>query len=164
MRSVGKTTTGQITPEPHLDYQGTPNRRSYVSAKSVVLGLAAVALLSFAATPSLADSRSASNADSSCFAASQWNGWKSPSPSVIYLRVGVNDIYRLDLSYGSSELDEPDVHLISLLRGSDWICSPLDLQLAVADDSGGFREPLIVRSITRLTPAQIAAIPPKFRP
>ena len=49
------------------------------------------------------------------------------------------------------------------VRGSDAICSAIDLQLAVADSSG-FREPLIAKSITKLTPEEIAAIPPKYRP
>jgi hypothetical protein len=99
-----------------------------------------------------------------CFLTSDWEGWKSPSPKVIYLRVRVNTVYRLDLSASSEELQEPDVHLISRVRGSDWICSPLDLDLAVADDHGVFREPLIVKSITRLTPDEAKAIPGKFRP
>jgi hypothetical protein len=51
-----------------------------------------------------------------------------------------------------------------VIRGSDWICSPLDLQLAVADSHGGFREPLIVKKITKLTPDEIHAIPAKYRP
>jgi hypothetical protein len=78
--------------------------------------------------------------------------------------VSISDIYRLDLSAGSSELNDPDVHLKSVIRGSDWICSPLDLQLEVVDSHGGFREPLIVKSITKLTPEEVHAIPPKFRP
>jgi hypothetical protein len=56
------------------------------------------------------------------------------------------------------------VHLINKVRGSDWICSPLDLDLQVADSHGGFREPLIVKSITRLTPEQVAAIPKRDLP
>lgn len=106
---------------------------------------------------------SAKDANSSCFLASNWSGWKAPSPKVIYLNVDFHQVYRLDLSAGSSELQDPDVHLISKIQGSDWICSPLDLQLEVSD-MNGFREPLIVKSITRLTPEEVKAIPAKFRP
>jgi hypothetical protein len=98
-----------------------------------------------------------------CFAAQNWTGWKSPSPKVIYLNINFHQVYRLDLSAGSSELQDPEVHLVNRVRGSDWICSPLDLQLEVSDVSG-FREPLIVKSITHLTPDEVMAIPPKFRP
>jgi hypothetical protein len=101
---------------------------------------------------------------SSCFFVRDWNGWKSPSPNVIYLRVGVSQIYRLDLSVGSNQLQYGDVHLFSRIWDTSWICSPLDLDLQVADNHGTFREPLIVKSITKLTPEEIAAIPPKFRP
>jgi hypothetical protein len=98
-----------------------------------------------------------------CFAASQWTDWKSPSPNVIYLKVDFNRVFRLDLSAGSNELQDPDVHLVSRIRGSDWICSPLDLDLEVAD-LDGIREALIVKAITPLTPDEVKAIPAKFRP
>jgi hypothetical protein len=100
----------------------------------------------------------------SCFLSRDWEGWKSPSPNVIYVKVGASRVYEFDLSSGSNQLQESDVHLVSEIRGSDWICSPLDLDLQLKDDHGVFVEPLIVKSITRLTPEQIAAIPPKFRP
>lgn len=100
----------------------------------------------------------------SCFLANDWDGWKSPNPNVIYVRVGVSRIYELDLSAGSNQLQEPDMHLVSKIRGSDWICDPLDLQLQLADNHGAFEEPLFVKSITRLTPDQIAAIPKKDLP
>jgi hypothetical protein len=103
-------------------------------------------------------------ASNSCFLSANWSGWKSPSPNVIYLRVNANQIYQLDLSAGSSELQDGDVHLVNRIEGSDWICSPLDMQLEVADSHGGFREPLIVKSITRLTPEQVSAIPRKYLP
>jgi hypothetical protein len=99
-----------------------------------------------------------------CFLATDWEGWKSPNPNTIYVRVGVSRIYELDLSSGSNQLQEPAMHLVSQIRGSQWICDPLDLQLQIADDHGAFQEPLIVKSITRLTPEQIAAIPKKYLP
>ncbi|HZL00891.1 MAG TPA: hypothetical protein VFC47_13450 [Caulobacteraceae bacterium] len=98
-----------------------------------------------------------------CFFINQWQGWKAPSPDVLYLKVNMNEVYRVELSAGSPELQWPDAHLISVSRGSDSVCSPLDLDLAVAD-LGGIREHLIARSLTKLTPEEVAAIPPKYRP
>jgi hypothetical protein len=103
-------------------------------------------------------------ATDNCFLANDWEGWKSPNPNVIYVRVGVSRIYEFDLSAGSNQLQEPDMHLVSKIRGSDWICDPLDLQLQLADNHGAFEVPLFVKSITRLTPEQIAAIPKKDLP
>ena len=106
----------------------------------------------------------AESSHDTCFLSRDWEGWKSPSPNVIYVRVGVSRIYEFDLSSGSDQLQEPDMHLVSEIRGSDWICNPLDLQLQLRDDHGVFQEPLIVKTITRLTPDQIAAIPKKYLP
>ena len=114
-----------------------------------------------------------------CFYITQWRGWKSPSPNVIYLGVNMHDVYRVDLSAGSRLLQTPDVHLISRTRGPDTVCSAIDLQLEVSDDiggagrfgvgiggdfGGGMREPLIASKLTKLTPDEIAAIPKQYRP
>jgi hypothetical protein len=133
-----------------------------LSIRSILACAAAAGALSLAASFAHADApgRSAQ----SCFAANDWTGWKSPSPNVIYLRVNVSEVYEVDLSAGSDQLQESDVHLINRVEGSDWICSPLDLQLELADDHGGFRQGLIVKSITRLTPDQVKAIPARYRP
>ncbi|HVM99175.1 MAG TPA: hypothetical protein VMT68_03090 [Caulobacteraceae bacterium] len=107
---------------------------------------------------------SADHTSSSCFLARDWDGWKSPSPNVIYVRVGPSAVYQFELSSGSNQLQQADVHLVSRIWGTAWICSPLDLDLRLVDSHGVFEEPLIVKSITRLTPEQVAAIPAKFRP
>ncbi len=97
-----------------------------------------------------------------CFFSRDWSGWRSPDPKTIYLRVRVNEIYQVDLSFGSSLLTWPDSHLINEVRGTDSVCSPIDLDLKVASDH--VVEPLFIRSITKLTPEQAAAIPKKYRP
>lgn len=124
-------------------------------------GLIASAIVFTAIAPTAG--MAAPNRGDDCFFITQWQGWKSPSPNVIYLGVNQHDVYRVDLSAGSTMLDAPDVHLVSVVRGSDSICSALDLQLAVAD-TNGFREPLIARTLVKLTPEEIAAIPRKYRP
>lgn len=102
---------------------------------------------------------------SSCIDSRELQDWKSPSPDVIYYRVRTSDVYRLDLASGSNQLKYSDVHLFSNhLTPSRWICSPQDFNLRVTDDHHTFVEPLIVRSITKLTPDEIAAIPAAYRP
>lgn len=132
-------------------------------ANALLVAAAVAAIGGFAGSAALADPAKPPPSTANCFSASDWQGWKSPSPSVIYIRVRMHDVYQLDLSGGSSDLDWPDMHLITKFVGTDWVCSPADLELYVADDHG-FREPLIVKAITKLTPEEIAAIPPKFRP
>ena len=135
-----------------------------MSIRSTLVCAAAAVAVSLAGSLAYADQPGHARPDQSCFLAENWSGWKSPSPDVIYLRVNMNEFYELDLSAGSSQLQEPDMHLVSRIEGSDWICSPLDLQLEVVDDHGAFREPLIVKSITKLTPDEVKAIPAKYRP
>ncbi len=131
-------------------------RRFNIAAGLVAGATAILAAAGAAAGPAKA-------AQTPCFFITQWNGWKSPSPNVLYLGVNLHEVYKVDLSAGSSQLQWPDVHLISRTVGSDSICSALDLQLEVADMSG-FREPLIATKLTKLTPDEVAAIPKKYRP
>ena len=99
-----------------------------------------------------------------CFLSRDWQGWKaSPDSRSIYLRVGISKIFRLDLSSACPELQRPNAHLITKMRGGPWICHPLDLDLLVSD-GGGFAVPCIVRGISALTPEQAAALPKPLRP
>jgi hypothetical protein len=101
-----------------------------------------------------------------CFLMSQMQDWRAPDARTIYIRVNVRDYYRLDLSGECPELTAPDAHLITKTRGSDWVCSAIDWDLRVGEGGppGGFVTPCIVQSMTKMTPAQVAAIPPKSRP
>jgi hypothetical protein len=99
-----------------------------------------------------------------CFASNTWEGWTAPGDGdVLYLRTGLRDIYRVDLTPGSHVRKDPDRFLVNRLRGSDWICSALDLDLTLSDHHG-FQQPLIARSLRKLTAAEIAAIPRKDLP
>ena len=102
-----------------------------------------------------------------CFYITQWEGWKAPDPNTLYLGVNMHDVYKVDLSAGSPQLMWSSVHLISQVRGSNSICSAIDLQLSVGvgfASGSGFRVPLIARKLTKLTPEEIAAIPKQYRP
>ena len=133
-----------------------------MSARRFTAHLIAVALAAGCAVAGAAAARPATP-NAPCFFVTQWQGWKSPSPDVIYLGVNMHDVYRVDLSAGSPQLQWPDAHLVSIVRGGDSICSALDLDLKVAD-TNGFATPLIARSLTKLTPEEVAAIPKKDRP
>jgi hypothetical protein len=135
-----------------------------VNLRNALFAAVAAAGLCLASTPALADSAPGKADNTNCFLSNDWQGWKSPAPSVLYLRVGISRVYRLDLKAPADSLQDPGVHLVNKVRGSDWLCNPLDFDLSVNDDHGGMREPLFVKSVTQLTPEQIAAIPPKFRP
>ncbi|SRR5579875_3771423 len=98
-----------------------------------------------------------------CFFVNQWRGWKSPDPSTLYLNVNVRDVYEVKLSTPSDQLSWPDMHLVSIVRGTSSVCNALDLDLKIADING-FSTPLIAKSIRKLTPEEVAAIPKKYLP
>lgn len=124
---------------------------------------AAAALgLALCATAALADKPAEHT--NNCFLSNNWKSWTaSPDGDVLYLRIDINKIYRVDLTRGSRARKYPGSFLVNRVRGSNWICSPLDLDLTLADDTG-MRQPLIAQSLRRLTPAEIAAIPKKDLP
>ncbi len=127
------------------------------------MSLSTFSCAALAAAGLIAASAPAAVAGQPCFLSRDWQGWKSPSPNIIYLRVHVSDVYKVTLSAGSSMLQRADVHLNSLVRGSSNICSAIDLDLRVSDNNG-FATPLIADTLTKLTPDEIAAIPKKYRP
>jgi len=131
-----------------------------MSNRRLAFGTLAIAF----AAGALAGSPVVAASSTPCFFVTQWQGWSSPKPDVIYLGVNMHDVYRVDLSGGgSSQLQGPNMHLVSIDRGSGSICTALDLDLKISD-SMGFSEPLIARSLTKLTPDEAAAIPKKYRP
>jgi hypothetical protein len=127
-------------------------------AAAAALSLASVSLtgVAHAAAPEK------TNTTKNCFLTNDWQDWRGADANTIYLRVHVHDFYRLDLSSGSNMVTDPSNHLISQVRVSPWICGPLDLDLKISD--GHIAEPLIVKSITKLTAEEVAAIPRKVLP
>jgi len=101
---------------------------------------------------------------SSCFLESAWQGWHAPDEKTVYLRVNGHDIYRLDLSSGAPLLTWGDAHLVNIQHGSSWICTPLDLQLSVKENGGIAEDYLFIKTMTKLTPDEVAAIPKKDLP
>ncbi|CAN7202354.1 hypothetical protein LJR219_000552 [Phenylobacterium sp. LjRoot219] len=124
---------------------------------------AALAILAAAPVAHAATDATAKKS-SNCFASNNWNGWTTADKGdALYLRVGLRDYYKVELTPGTHARKGADQFLINEVRGSSWICSHLDLDLAISD-SLGFRQPLIATSLRKLTPAEVAAIPKKDLP
>ncbi|MGH6875872.1 MAG: DUF6491 family protein [Rhizomicrobium sp.] len=124
-----------------------------------------LALLGLAIGSAPAAAQSGPAPQRSCFLITEMRGWKAPDDKTIYIRVNLHKIYRLDLAAACPLLTMPESHLITKTRGPDLVCSAIDWDLAVAQPPpAGMPEPCIVKQMTRLTPEQAAAIPPKFKP
>jgi hypothetical protein len=121
---------------------------------------AALAMLGGAASAAPAADTNGRN----CFTVNDWHGWSSPSPDVLYLAVNFRDVYKATLAQPVEGLNLMDTVVISDEAGLQSVCSAVDLHLIMTHRGGGGRRGLIVRSLTKLTPEEIAAIPKKDRP
>ena len=126
--------------------------------KAIILAVAALMAVPAAAQPA-----------KSCFYMRNFQTWKAPDAKTLYIRVNTNDFYRLDLAADCSMLLRPGIHLITKSRGSDNVCDALDWDLSVADSTGfnrmgGPRQACIVKKMTALSDADVAAIPKGFKP
>jgi hypothetical protein len=133
--------------------------------RTKVIGLAAtVAALALAPLAHSATGPAPAKTGGSCFASNTWEGWTTTNNGdALLLRINNRDIYRVDLTPGTHAYKGADQFLVNRVRGSNFICSALDLDLTLADHIG-FRQPLIATSMRKLSPAEIAAIPRKDLP
>ncbi len=106
---------------------------------------------------------SAGASSAQCFFRRDWDGgWKAtPDARTIYIRVS-GTVYRLDLQGSYSVLRDPFA-ILTNKDSADSICTPLDFRLMVSNQAGIEQWP-IVKSMTRLTPEEAAALPKKLRP
>lgn len=132
---------------------------------SRALALSAVIALTGAASANagVSDYSSKRLASADCFSTSQWSGWSAPDNRTLYLRVRVNDVYRVDVKDTAGLHHRGSRFLVNDVRGSDRVCSPIDLRLSLAD-TNGFRTPIFVERIVKLTPEEVAALPKGDRP
>jgi hypothetical protein len=95
----------------------------------------------------------------SCFHLSHLdNSRMAENNQVMYLRVYGNQYYRMDFTTSCNRSgNEP---LVLRPVNDDLICHAIDVNVSVR----GTREGCIPTSLTRLTPDQVAAIPPRDRP
>lgn len=96
-----------------------------------------------------------------CFFTRDVNGFAAPNDRTLYLRVRVRDVYRLDMKWPCADMDWE--HKVGIdTRGSAAICGPLDVMVQVQSPIGVNR--CAVEAVTRLTEAEVAALPKGSRP
>jgi len=99
-----------------------------------------------------------------CFYVNEWYGWKAADDHTIYLNIGNNRVFRVDMAGACPELTLGDSRIVSIDRsGSGLVCTPLDLDIHVSQ-GGGITSACIVHGLSELTPDQIAALPKNVRP
>lgn len=123
---------------------------------------AALSVAVVAALPSVALAQPVKQAKTPCFLSPDVEGFSAPNDHTVYLRVGVKDIYRLDLTDDCLNLSFRESLGLESTPGSPWVCSPLDATIVYRDT--GIMERCPVESIHKLTPADLTTLPKRERP
>ena len=96
-----------------------------------------------------------------CFLNQNIDSWSAPDRRTVYLKVLLHDYYEIKLLGDCADIDFNE-HIGLESRGSDWICSDLDVTIIAPTPIGPQR--CAARSLRKLTPAEVAALPPKDKP
>jgi hypothetical protein len=133
-----------------------------ISNLATAAGVAAMALAGLTATTSA----SGAEADKvsqprQCFFARNVNGFSAVDDKTVNVRVGVRDVYRLELLGPCPDIDW--TWELGLKSRSSTICTGLDADLIVPRNAVGPRT-CPVRTVRKLTPEEVAALPAKYRP
>lgn len=120
--------------------------------------VAAVAGLGLAAAnaSAVAAPDSASGPTRSCFLASQVNGWRTEADNVVYLNVGVSDVYRAELFSYCPDLDTAVSIGVRTRGGGLSICDGLDVDLVVPSTIGP--QTCHLTKLRKLSPEEVAAL------
>lgn len=97
-----------------------------------------------------------------CFFTNQIRSTQPVGDRQVNVLVNVRDVYRIDLADRCEGLRSPQRILSLTSTGGSNICNGADTRLAVI--TNGFRQECFVDRVTRLTPAEVAALPKRDRP
>lgn len=124
--------------------------------------LAVLTALAACATPPANEGAGAAGAPRrQCFFASSASSFSAVDERTVHVRVGVNDVYRLDLFGRCPDIDwNQQIALVS--RGGSSICSGLDATIITKGPFGPQR--CAVTNVAKLTPEEVAALKPKEKP
>lgn len=99
-----------------------------------------------------------------CFRTDQIQSHKIADGRTILLKVQGKGVYRLTTAGLCAVASGPQETLVTSTVGdSGRVCRPIDLDLKILRP-GGATSPCIIQSITRMTDAEVAALPAKKRP
>jgi len=125
----------------------------------VVLAAAAAALLALSATA--ASAKSPDGPQRQCFWTRNADGFAAADEHTLNVRVGVRDVYQFEMFAPCPDIDwNQRIALVS--RGGSTICTGMDAEVVTHSPIGPQR--CAVRSVRKLTPEEIAALPRRAKP
>ena len=104
---------------------------------------------------------SAKESDASCFRPDQITGFSAVGDKALNIRVNGSRVYQLDLMGSCPNIDWAMKAAIQS-RSGGWVCNPLDAMVISPSPIGPEQCP--VTAIRKLSPQEIAALPPRQRP
>lgn len=134
-----------------------------MSFKSALAIAAAAGLLAGGAAPVLAKSPVEPQAKPKrqCFWTRNINSFASNDDRIVNIRVGVKDVYQLQMFGRCTDVDWSN-NIAIRSRGSSYICTGLDAEVIAPSPIGPQR--CAVQSIRKLTEAEAKALPKHARP
>lgn len=128
----------------------------------VLLAVVVVSATGAATGPSIAAEK---NSRPQCFRSGDWSGWKATSDGkTMYIGTGLNRVYKLDMAFPCTELNDIDAKVITRVRGSSWICYPMDIDMRVYRPGAGVSTYCRVKKISRLGAEEARSLPRNLHP
>lgn len=127
-------------------------------AAAALLTLTAAAPLAAAARSPVSDAPTPAR---QCFWTRNVNNFASADPHIVNVRVGVRDVYQLEMIGTCPDVDWA-TRIAIVSRSGSSICTGMDAELIAPSPIGPQRCP--VRAVRKLTEAEIAALPRGARP
>ena len=125
----------------------------------VALAAGAAALLALGATAATA--KSPPGAQRQCFWTRNADGFAAADEHTLNVRVGVRDVYQFEMFGPCPDIDwNQRIALVS--RSGSTICTGMDAEVVTHSPIGPQR--CAVRSVRKLTPEEIAALPRRAKP
>jgi hypothetical protein len=121
---------------------------------AVIIGAAAALVLAFPVAQA-----APSDNGGACFRLSDISGSKLDGPSTLYVRASGRRVFRVDFE---NPCDTADAYSLVLHPVSDngVVCKAIELDVHVRDT----HEACVPKTLTELTPDEVAALPAKVRP
>jgi len=130
-----------------------------IAAASAVLALGAAGAHADSKAPDAKPARA-----DICFWARNVTSFAAPDDHTVYVKVNVRDVYRLDLMIPCPDVNwNQRIALESSHGAGGSICNALDAEI-ISHATGLGRQRCPVKTLTKLTPEQIAALPKGAKP
>ena len=123
---------------------------------------AAAALLAQGATAAPSATETPKFNRNQCFYTRNVTSFAAPDDKTLYVRVGVRDVYRFDMFARCLDMDW-NQRLALGSRSGSWICNGMDAEI-INHATGLGRQRCPVSHMQKLTPEEVAALPPRARP